>query len=201
MGHAPIPDPEKIADDILSGRTQVSAFVVQRMDGIRRDMRSNAPLLRLSIYWLVGWWMFSSIVFTIAEGAHVNPIVCQSCLPDGPWINRFGDAVYFTWMNITTVGFGDIAPHTTLSRVLACLNSIVGLGAFGWLVAIAALALTAASGPGKPVETNEAWSARGLRWPVWKRWSSVDDPLTHTAVSADNPDREMLDVGELNGAT
>src|SRR4051794_8190579 len=48
------------------------------------------------------------------------------------WIQSF----YFTVINITTVGFGDVAPKTEPGRLWAVLNSLVGVIAFGLLVAI-----------------------------------------------------------------
>jgi voltage-gated potassium channel len=42
----------------------------------------------------------------------------------------FVDAVYFTVITIGTVGYGDIAPHTALGKMLAVLVIIVGVGTF-----------------------------------------------------------------------
>lgn len=52
-------------------------------------------------------------------------------------------ALYFTIINMTTVGFGDIVPFTTGARVLAIANSVFGLLSFALLVSILSAAISA----------------------------------------------------------
>jgi voltage-gated potassium channel len=54
--------------------------------------------------------------FTAAEQGH-NPAVTNT------W-----DGVWFALVTITTVGYGDIVPHTDTGRVIASIIMIVGLG-------------------------------------------------------------------------
>ncbi|MDP4039569.1 MAG: potassium channel family protein [Candidatus Pacearchaeota archaeon] len=42
------------------------------------------------------------------------------------WIDSF----YFSGMTITTVGYGDLVPSTTLSKIFTVLYVIAGLGIF-----------------------------------------------------------------------
>jgi voltage-gated potassium channel Kch len=39
----------------------------------------------------------------------------------------FGSMIYFSYMTLTTVGFGDVAPHAPIARALATLESITGV--------------------------------------------------------------------------
>jgi len=58
-----------------------------------------------------------TVGFTLAEGL---PLV---------------DAVYFSIVTITTVGYGDISPHTELGKVLAIFLIVGGVGTFMGVVA------------------------------------------------------------------
>jgi hypothetical protein len=44
------------------------------------------------------------------------------------------DSLYFTIIALTTIGFGDFAPTTTLSRLFTTIYAIIGVGLIGILV-------------------------------------------------------------------
>ena len=44
-----------------------------------------------------------------------------------PGINSFGDVIWWWIVSSTTVGYGDIAPHTTQGRIAAAITFIVGI--------------------------------------------------------------------------
>ncbi len=44
------------------------------------------------------------------------------------------DSLYFTVIALTTIGFGDFAPTTTLSRLFTVLYAIIGVGLIGTLL-------------------------------------------------------------------
>jgi voltage-gated potassium channel Kch len=45
------------------------------------------------------------------------------------------DAIYFSIVTVTTVGYGDISPHTALGKVLAIFLILGGVGTFMGVVA------------------------------------------------------------------
>lgn len=47
----------------------------------------------------------------------------------------FGEALYFSIVTLTTVGYGDISPHTAVGRFFAVVMIIAGVGAFMGVVA------------------------------------------------------------------
>jgi hypothetical protein len=47
----------------------------------------------------------------------------------------FADAVYYTFVTVTTVGYGDIHPDSTAGKMMAILIILTGTGMFGGLVA------------------------------------------------------------------
>jgi hypothetical protein len=53
----------------------------------------------------------------------------------------FGDALYFTFVTMLTIGYGDIAPVTLIGRVVAILTGLLGVLINGLIVAVAVLAL------------------------------------------------------------
>ena len=104
-------------------------FRIQAAPSAIRDTVSNR-------YWICGaliaialWILLSSTVFYFLQ--------CGA----GETCADFGDSMYFTAINVTTVGFGDISPTNGWTKALAVLNALVGLISFGMLVAIFSAAL------------------------------------------------------------
>lgn len=46
----------------------------------------------------------------------------------------FGDSMYFSVVTISTIGYGDLVPTTTTTKVFAGISSFVGVGAFFYLI-------------------------------------------------------------------
>jgi voltage-gated potassium channel len=46
----------------------------------------------------------------------------------------FANSLYFTVIALSTIGFGDIAPTTTFSRLFTVLYAIIGVGLIGTLL-------------------------------------------------------------------
>ena len=48
-------------------------------------------------------------------------------VPQAPWLENFSTAIYFSFVTITTLGYGDILPVTPLARFLVTMEAIVGV--------------------------------------------------------------------------
>ena len=57
--------------------------------------------------------------------------------PDHPDIHDFTDALWWSMVTISTVGYGDIVPETQMGRTVAAMLIAVGLGVCGYLAAFA----------------------------------------------------------------
>ena len=50
-----------------------------------------------------------------------------------PGFKTFGDALWWAIVTLTTVGYGDIVPHTTAGRVTGVMIMVAGIGILGVL--------------------------------------------------------------------
>jgi len=76
--------------------------------------------------------IFGSSIIFIYEGAGINPN-----------IHNFFDAIYWSIITISTVGFGDIAPVTIEGQVATIFLVIVGLSVIAFFTSIVTTALSA----------------------------------------------------------
>jgi hypothetical protein len=116
-------------------------------------------LLLLCFFTWVTWLVAHQVLFTGA--IDTNKIVGAICIyillgliwamlyllvaaaiPDSfngvtqaPWLDNFATAVYFSFVTITTLGYGDISPVTPLARFLVYMEAIVGVFYMAILVA------------------------------------------------------------------
>jgi hypothetical protein len=92
-----------------------------------RDLRSNMCwIIVIAAVWVL-YILASSAVIRIWEG----------------W--GYLHSCYFTLINMTTVGFGEVTPLTQQGKLVAGVNSVVGLILFGVFVASITMALQPSS--------------------------------------------------------
>lgn len=84
----------------------------------------------ICIYMLLGliWAILYLFIAEISPGAFNG-------LPQAPWLENFAEAVYFSFVTITTLGYGDILPVQPLPRFLVLMEAIVGVFYMAILVA------------------------------------------------------------------
>jgi hypothetical protein len=95
---------------------------------VRRDVGRNLP------------WIFGLSLATLAYFIASTLLIRHF---EDHW--GFWHAGYFTVINVTTVGFGDVVPFTHAGKVLAGINGFVGLLLFGALIAVVTIAFQPAS--------------------------------------------------------
>lgn len=93
-----------------------------------RQMLFSGPVTRdkiigtLCIFLLLGIiWALLFILITM-----VNPHAFQGLEINGFWQNSFNDFIYFSFVTLTTLGFGDIVPLSPMARFLSYMEAIVG---------------------------------------------------------------------------
>ncbi|XP_022714620.1 two pore potassium channel a-like [Durio zibethinus] len=57
---------------------------------------------------------------------------------DGKKTNGILDAIYFCVVTMTTVGYGDLVPHSSLAKILACIYVFTGMALVGLILSKAA---------------------------------------------------------------
>lgn len=114
-------------------------FVVASKPAVMKDLKKNWPMIRFVLACIFGYILFSTLLFRCFE-------LPQPLFSNWPaWFR----ALYFTVINVTTVGFGDVTPQTWPGQGLAMVNSFVGVAAFGFLVASITAALQPSEWDGK----------------------------------------------------
>ena len=69
------------------------------------------------------------------------------------WADNFSDALYFSYVTMTSLGYGDISPAVPVSRVLAYLQAVAG--AFYMAIVVASLVGARTSRPRQNPPSNQ----------------------------------------------
>jgi len=94
------------------------------------SITSNDIVGAICIYMLLGliWAMLYLFLAEAVPGAFNG-------LPQAPWLDNFSTAIYFSFVTITTLGYGDVSPVMPLARFLVYMEAIVGVFYMAILVA------------------------------------------------------------------
>jgi len=84
----------------------------------------------ICIYLLMGlvWALFYLFIAQAIPGAFNG-------LEQLPWYNNFADAAYYSFVTLTTLGYGDISPVAPIARFLVYMEAIFGVFYMAILVA------------------------------------------------------------------
>jgi hypothetical protein len=107
----------------MDSRTLRRAFVA----GLYTGLRVVWPILSI----LLGLIVALGLVIGLIEGWSVH------------------ESIYFAFVSGLTIGYGDLAPKSLLTRALAVLIGVCGVLVTALVAAVAVKALTAASGDGE----------------------------------------------------
>lgn len=107
------------------GLVLVSRWIARALDrpGRRRVLYAMFAVLGLHVLEI---WVFGVVLWALVQWPDCGYIVGDDPL-------RLVDAVYFSAMTFTTVGFGDLAPIGPI-RFLSGTEAITGLVLIGWTV-------------------------------------------------------------------
>ena len=112
---------------LVAGLVYLIFLVLQFLLFILRAPRVNSEVLYagISVYLLLGlvWTLAYLLVATLADPQH--PAFAFSTGPAGQSMTGF-TAYYFSFVTLTTVGYGDITPVSNPARALAALESMTG---------------------------------------------------------------------------
>ena len=91
---------------------------------------ANKIVGAICIYLLLGliWAILYLFIAQVAPGAFNG-------IPQAPWLDNFATAIYFSFVTITTLGYGDISPALPFARFLVIMEAIVGVFYMAILVA------------------------------------------------------------------
>lgn len=143
--------------------SRIMKFEVQSWRHVRDDLKKNWK-------WITGFIsiiaLYTGISATIAktlDGGFIATTATSAGVVQAVTTLRDWDqAFYFTIINMTTVGFGDIFPLTSSARALAIVNSIFGLITFAGLVSVITVAFApSGSGSGSGSGSNSGGGENG----------------------------------------
>jgi voltage-gated potassium channel Kch len=105
-------------------------WLVARQVLFAGGISSNDIVGAICIYMMLGliWAILYLFLAEIVPGAFNG-------LPQAPWLDNFATAIYFSFVTITTLGYGDISPVLPLARFLVYMEAIVGVFYMAILVA------------------------------------------------------------------
>jgi len=86
------------------------------------DIDGNKILGAICLYLLMG--LIWAVLYTLVQLSFVDAFTNIS--NNSAWFTLFPEFIYFSFVTITTLGFGDISPMLPISRFLVYFEAIVG---------------------------------------------------------------------------
>jgi voltage-gated potassium channel len=82
----------------------------------------NKIIGAVALYLLIGfiWSLFYTILLEFSPNALTG-------VEAGPWYDNMPSTTYFSFVTLTTLGYGDISPATPLAEVFVILEAVVGM--------------------------------------------------------------------------
>jgi len=106
---------------LMLGFFMVTTWVAGRQVLRSNEVDQNTIVGAICLYLLLA--MIWATLYLVAE--ELQPGSFNGLRPDY-WYNNFGDVVYFSFVTLTTLGYGDIAPALPLPRFLVYMEAVIG---------------------------------------------------------------------------
>ncbi|MDQ3777183.1 MAG: potassium channel family protein [Pseudomonadota bacterium] len=106
----------------------------------------------------LGYTLLIAIVITVVSGILISQV--------DPAISSIGDGMWFAWVTLTTVGYGDVVPKSTAGRLIGGVLTFLGVVFFSLISANLAAFLVR-----RDVEKVERKAPSGTRSGICKRSS------------------------------
>lgn len=123
----------------ISGAAAFQIFSTFRLFRIIRIFPRLSEGLNLIIKSVAKQWrLFMLILITLAFFLLIGGLLIFNVEygEPGTQVNNYGDAVWFVFVTITTIGYGDITPVTDVGRSITIFFSIVGIALIAVVTAI-----------------------------------------------------------------
>lgn len=99
-----------------------AAWLVGRQVLLTGEVDINIVVGSVALYLLIGF--IYAILFTVL--LEVSPGALNGVEP-GYWYDKFPSLTYFSFVTLTTLGYGDITPARPLAEVLVVLEAVTGM--------------------------------------------------------------------------
>lgn len=105
----------------------------------------NLGLYRNAIAWVVNLkddvLKSKSLIYVIIVAASLSLVFGFTFYLIDPNVKSLGDGIWFSWVSITHVGYGDIVPTSFIGRLLGAALILLGIGMFALFTASFSAAL------------------------------------------------------------
>ncbi len=106
---------------LMLGFFSLTTWLAARQVLESTQVDGNKIIGAVCLYLLLG--MIWAVLYLMA--AELQPASFKG-LGTGPWDGNFGDMVYFSFVTLSTLGYGDITPALPLPKFLVYMEAIVG---------------------------------------------------------------------------
>jgi hypothetical protein len=82
----------------------------------------------VSVYLLLGliWALFYSMAYHVSPDSIAMPDVAETVAEEGAGLKHFTTFTYFSFVTLSTLGYGEIVPMSTETRMLAWVEAMFG---------------------------------------------------------------------------
>ena len=118
--------------DLVSTLPFGDAFQTLRIFRLARLIRLLRVVIRARRYKGKGEKMLRALSI-VGATVFAGAIALHTVDPENPSLQNFGDALWWSMVTVSTVGYGDITPMSTQGRLVAIALIVFGMGVAGYL--------------------------------------------------------------------